>query len=102
MFLVDQELEQVWNVSVRYTRRMDSWCIIILLFYLEPCEENNSGCEANAICSTQDKSVVVKRTCKDGFVPRGSGTVVQCISELFSSVEIVYSRIFQFFSTSNQ
>ena len=50
---------------------------------LEPCDENNGGCEANAVCSTEDKSVVVKCTCKEGYVTRGSGsgTEVKCISK---------------------
>ena len=52
---------------------------------LEPCDEENGGCEANAVCSTEDKSVVVKCTCKEGYVTRGSGsgTGVKCISEIF-------------------
>ena len=50
----------------------------------EPCDEENGGCEANAVCSTEDKSVVVKCTCKEGYVTRGSGTGtgVKCISKI--------------------
>ena len=56
----------------------------ILSYCIEPCDENNGGCEANAVCSTEDKSVVVKCTCKEGYVTRGSGsgTEVKCISKM--------------------
>ena len=86
-------VEQESSASVRWCIRHHCSLSESCLLSVEPCTENNGGCEANAVCSSDDKTAAVTCTCKEGYLTRGtgSGTGVKCISELrINKVFIAY------------
>ena len=80
---VDLAMAQASNASVRLSITHLYSLSASCFSSVEPCTENNGGCEANAVCSSDDKTAAVTCTCKEGYLTRGtgSGTGVKCISK---------------------
>ena len=57
------------------------------MMFIDACEVNNGGCDANAVCSHDAKTNAAKCTCKTGYTNVGSASNVICKGKTISTVE---------------